>query len=69
MAGCERDYVCLFGDYKPELFASTSICFPLPQDNSLKEQVQIVFGINHNQTSIYPVQRFSFILYGLELDV
>jgi hypothetical protein len=69
MAGCERDYICLFGEYQPELFTSTSICFPLPQDDSLKEQVQsVLLALLLKQVYVqYRGSPLSF--YGLDLNV
>ncbi|XP_078177288.1 glucan synthase-like 4 isoform X2 [Carex rostrata] len=76
MAGCERDYVCLFGDYKPELFASTSICFPLPQDNSLKEQVKRLYLLLTTKEKAMDVpsnlearRRISFFATSLFMDM
>ncbi|KAF3333291.1 putative callose synthase 8 [Carex littledalei] len=76
MAGCERDYVCLFGDYKPELFASTSICFPLPQDDSLKEQVKRLYLLLTTKEKAMDVpsnlearRRISFFATSLFMDM
>ncbi|KAJ4788918.1 glucan synthase-like 4 [Rhynchospora pubera] len=76
MAGCERDFVCLFGDYQPELFTSTSICFPLPNDDPLKEQVKRLYLLLTTKEKAMDVpsnlearRRISFFATSLFMDM
>ncbi|KAJ3692137.1 hypothetical protein LUZ60_012487 [Juncus effusus] len=75
-AGCANSYISLFGDHQTELFSSNSVCFPLEDNDSLKEQVKRLYILLTTKEKAMDVpsnlearRRISFLSTSLFMDM